>query len=338
MTSSELRHSMPRILAVTNMYPTPLAPWSGTFVEHQVKSLTHIGLAVDVVVINRLQEGMCAYLDLERRVQSRIEEFEPDVVHVMYGGVMADKVTRIVKDRPTIVSFCGSDLLGEHLSGTLRRLISEYGVRASYKAARRAAGIIVKSKNLQAALPCDVEQSKIKIIPNGIDLDRFKPLDLCECRRRLTWDPNTFHVLFPANSGDPVKRPELAQAAVDRLHSMGIRSELHHLCGVPNTEVPLWLNASDVLLLTSLHEGSPNIVKEALACDLPVVSVDVGDVKERIEEVSGCYIANSDSYDLADKLCLVYSGKRRVFGRIKVQGFSLECIALQLKGMYDELL
>jgi len=87
-----------------------------------------------------------------------------------------------------------------------------------------------------------------------------------------------------------------------------------------------------------VHEGSPNIVKEALACDVPVVSVDVGDVRERIEGIEGCYIALPESDDLAAKLSLVYTGSRRVRGRVKMQELSLERVALRLKEFYEEVL
>jgi glycosyltransferase involved in cell wall biosynthesis len=100
----------------------------------------------------------------------------------------------------------------------------------------------------------------------------------------------------------------------------------------------MWLNASNVLLLTSLTEGSPNIVKEALACDLPVVSVEVGDVSERIREIEGCYLALSEPDDLATKLRMVHSGPGRVPGRVRMQGLSLEQVALRLRDFYSELL
>jgi len=187
----------------------------------------------------------------------------------MYGGVIADKVTREVDGRPSIVSYCGSDLLGENFSGVVRKIISKYGIRASHRAARRARGIVVKSRNLYDALPKDINRSKVRIIPNGIDLDLFRPIDRSYCRHRLGWHRNEFHVLFPANSGDPCKRFNLAKAAVDTIKREGVLPEVHQLRGVPHSEVPLWLNASDVVLLTSLQEGSPNVVKEALACNIP---------------------------------------------------------------------
>src|SRR5438876_1090772 len=174
-----------RILAVTNMYPTPHHPTSGTFVEQQIKGLSQIGLHVEVMLVDRVQKGMRAYLGLGRQIFARIEHVEPDLVHVMYGGAMAYQVMRSVTNKPTIVTFHG-------------------------------------------------------------------------------------------------------------FLQLGVRAEMHYLRGVVHKEVPFWLNASDSLLLTSLHEGSPTIVKEALACNVSVVSVNVGDVSERIKGIAGCHLALPD--------------------------------------------
>lgn len=326
-----------RVLAVTNMYPTPQSPTIGTFVEQQVLGLRHCGLDVEVMHVDRCERGMSSYFTMGAELQSRIERFQPDVVHAMYGGVLAEWVTRIVKDRPTVVSFCGSDLLGELLSGPMRRVISEYGILASYIAARRAVGIVVKSRNLEEALPATVDRSKVRIIPNGVDLERFRPLSQVDCRNRLGWDPAKFHVLFPTNAGDPRKRLYLAQAAVDEANRSGLNAELHQLRGVRHEAVPIWLNASNVVLLTSLHEGSPNVIKEALACDIPVVSVDVGDVSERVKGIEGCYIARADAGDLGTKLGFVGAGGARISGRERMQALSLEQTAQYLQSFYHEV-
>lgn len=326
------------VLAVTNIYPTPRYPVPGTFVEQQVVGLRRIGLHVEVLLANRAEKGMRAYLTIGAEVRSRIKELQPDVIHVMYGGVLAERVTRVVKDRPTVVSFCGSDLLGERLSGPLRGVLSQCGVFASHVAARRAVGVIVKSRNLEEALPVFVDRSKVRIIPNGINLERFKPLDQVDCRKKLGWSLHKFHVLFPANAGDPVKRSFLAQAAIEAANRSGLNAEMHTLRGVTHEKVPIWLNASDAVLLTSLHEGSPNIIKEALACDLPVVSVDVGDVRERISGIEGCYIALPNSDDLGAKLCLVRARGERIAGRDSVRHLSLEETASKLMHFYHECL
>lgn len=327
-----------RVLAVTNLYPTPKNPGVGTFIEQQVVGLRRIGVDVEVMHVDRCERGMRSYFTMGAELRSRIGQFHPDVVHAMYGGVLAERVTRIVEDSPTVVSFCGSDLLGEYLSGSLRRISSEYGILASHIAARRAIGIVVKSRNLQEALPDSVSRSKVWIIPNGINLERFRPLNQVNCRKKLGWDANKFHVLFPTNGGDARKRLDLAQAAVHEANGSGLNAEIHQLRGVPHDEVPIWLNASDVVLLTSLHEGSPNVIKEALACNVPIVSVDVGDVSERVEGIEGCYIARPDADDLGAKLGLVGARGARIAGRERMDALSLEQTAQRLRGFYEEAL
>ena len=325
-----------RILAVTNMYPNPSRPTSGVFVEQQVSGLRKIGVEVDVLFVDREKIGMRAYANLAGRIRSHLATFDADVVHAMYGGVMADVTTRAVRDRPTVVTFHGSDLLGENLSGLRRKWIAKYGVSRSRQAALRASGIVVVAKHLMNQLPARVNRSDVRLIPCGIDLTRFRPLNPQTCRARLGWPEGRFHVLF--NAGNPVKRPALARAAVEALTRMGVPAEMHELRGVSNDEVSLWLNGSDALLLTSLHEGSPTIVKEALACNLPVVSVDVGDVAERIAQIEGCYLAAATAQDLAAKLRLVREAEDRIEAHSTMGQLSVERIAMRLRQFYGEIL
>jgi teichuronic acid biosynthesis glycosyltransferase TuaC len=323
-----------RILAVTNIYPTEKTPTSGTFVQQQIEGLRRIGVEVNIMLVERAQKGMRAYVGLRKQVAEKLERFQPDLVHAMYGGVMAHQVVRAAGKTPSVVTFHGSDLLGERLSGALRRIVSTYGIRESWAAARLAHGVVIVSSTLRDALPDDVDRAKVAVIPCGIDLDVFKPLDSAKCRKTLGWHPDRFHILFPANSGDPVKRPELAKSAVDILTEGGLPAEMHQLRGVCPEDVPVWLNASDCLLLTSLHEGSPTVVKEALACNIPVVSVDVGDVHERLREIAGCYLALPEPKDLSTKLRMVYTAGKRILGREKMYDLSLECVARRLEDFY----
>ncbi len=134
-----------RVLVVTNMYPTEARPANGTFVADQVRSLRGVGIETEVLFLERTARGRRVYRGLARHTQTRVREWKPDVVHVMYGGVMADVVTRAVPERPVLVSFCGDDLQGNAGNGVLSALSGRYGVAASARAARRAAGVIVKS-------------------------------------------------------------------------------------------------------------------------------------------------------------------------------------------------
>ena len=328
----------PRVLAITNMYPSADRPWQGTFVEQQVQGLMSIGVETNVLYFDRKTEGPLIYYRMARRIQTALASFEPHLIHVMYGGVMADKITDLPRARPVIVTFHGSDLLGENLSGMWRKLVSHHGVRCSWLAARRAQGVVVVARHLERVLPAEVDRRKVRVIPCGIDLERFQPMNKDDCRQKLGWTPKTFHVLFPANVGDPVKRPWLARAAVETLQAQGVQAELHLLAGVPYAEVPWWINACDVLILTSLHEGSPTVVKEALACQVPVVSVEVGDVAERIAGVEGCHLAAAEPHALARKLLAVRNRNARVHAGAAVAALSLTQVAERLKGFYDEVL
>ena len=197
--------------------------------------------------------------------------------------------------------------------------------------------MVVVARHLVGALNGAATTSKVRVIPCGIDLERFKPMDSLACRHRLGWSPDSFHVLFASGNGDQVKRPWLAKAAVAQMSPSDSPPELHHLTSVPNAEVPVWLNASDVLLLTSLHEGSPTIVKEALACGLPIVSVDVGDVAERIEGIEECHLARSEPAGLAAKLSLVRQQGKRFDCRTRINELSILSVAEKLKRFYEDV-
>lgn len=325
-----------RILAVTNCYPTVEHPAQGTFIEQQVKSLRAVGMTVTVLTADRTKLGYRAYANLGARVRAEASGQQVDLVHVMYGGVMAQAVLLGSRAHPTVVSFCGSDLLGENLPGLLRRIAVAIGVRCSRRAAWQADGVVVKSKNLRNALPARVDRNRVRIIPNGVDMDRFRPMNPVACRQQLGWRPDRFHVLFPANSGSPVKRFWLAEAAANRAAASGVPVELHRLQGVQHADVPVWLNASDCVILTSEHEGSPNIVKEALACNRPVVSVDVGDVADRIAGLRGCHLSAPDAESLGRCLGLIHRTPETLDSREQMKGLSLDSVALNVVAFYRQ--
>lgn len=326
-----------RVLAITNMYPTADSPGNGVFVAEQIKGLRSIGVDVRVLFVDRRREGPLAYFRMRARIREAITEFDPQVIHVMYGGVLAERVVSRFHTRPVVITFHGSDLLGENLSGWRRKLVSRLGVRCSRRAARQANAVVVVARHLVDALKDAVPRHQVRVIPCGIDLNRFEPRDTQVCRRQLGWSPESFHVLFASSNGDPVKRPWLARAAVDQCGGSDQPVELHFLSGVPNPEVPVWLGAADVLLLTSAHEGSPTVVKEALACGLPVVSVDVGDVAERIQGIAGCHLASPDPESLAAKLRLVRRNGGRIECRARLDELSIVSVAHRLQQCYQDI-
>src|SRR5262249_10551652 len=133
------------ILAVTNMYPTSGAPGCGTFIEQQVEALRRAGLGVDVLLFDRRSEGRKVYAGVGPRLRRAVADRRPDLVHVMYGGVMADRATRAGTGVPIVVTYHGSDLQGARGGGALDRISGDYGVWCSKRAARRASGVVVVS-------------------------------------------------------------------------------------------------------------------------------------------------------------------------------------------------
>jgi len=319
------------VLVVTNAYPTETDPSSGVFIAAQIESLRAQGLLVTILHVKREAEGRSAYRGLASRLAEAIEMEQPDLVHVMYGGVMANVITRAAST-PTVVSFCGSDLNGAPMGSLTERVSAWYGVRASHKAARRADGIVVKSRGLAGALPADIDQNIVSVVPNGVDLKLFRPQDQSACRSRLGWEPDGHHVVFYARG--PGKRPELAQEAVARAAGAGLPVCLHVMAGIRQEEVPVWMNAADALICTSVREGSPNTVKEALACNLPVISVDVGDIRERITGVEGCYVVSPDVAEIAGAIAEVCRTGGRVDGVTAVRELSLERVAERILEVY----
>ena len=331
-----------KILAVTNMYPTKLSPSSGTFIKQQVDSLIKEGLNVKVIHIERDNKGLIEYFRMFFHLKIKVKNYNPDIIHCMYGGFMSYLVCKVISQKKIIVSYCGADLLGEPSTNIFKRFSIFFGVYFSRLSSKRAHKIIVKSKNLYDALPKSIDFKKVSIIPNGIDLNKFYPRNKKQCQANLNWDSKYFNILFPSTSGNRKvnlrKQLWLAEEACEILKKNDIPFKLHKLEGIPHNEVPERINASDCVLLTSKSEGSPNIIKEAMACNTPVVSVDVGDVNERLNSIDNSFICEMNSNDISNKLSIVYANNRPSNGTNYIQELSASKIAKKIEKIYLSLI
>ena len=155
----------------------------------------------------------------------------------------------------------------------------------------RADAVILVSKRMRHFIPNAV---RAVVIPSGLDLEQIPRMSQTEARQQLGLQDTCPLLLFVGNPADAVKRYKLAESAVTVLNRV-YPAKMILGCGMTRHEILLLMNARDALVLTSMQEGSPNAIKEALACDLPVVSVDVGDVAEHIQSISGCEIVPTAS-------------------------------------------
>jgi glycosyltransferase involved in cell wall biosynthesis len=241
-----------------------------------------------------------------------------DVVHANYGLTAPAAIAQ--PTRPVVLSLWGSDLLGG--VGWLSRLC-----------ARLADAVIVMSDEMAAEL-APVESY---VIPHGVDLELFRPLPRAVARESVGWSREGFHVLFPYAEGRAVKDYSRAEAVVATSRDrMGDDIHLHSLHGVAHERMPLYLNAADALLLTSKREGSPNSVKEAMACNVPVVATDVGDVPDLLEQVTSSHVGRTDR-ELVAGLVDVLSQGEDSDGREYIEAYGLDRMADRILQVYQSV-
>src|SRR4030095_6444221 len=309
-----------RILVVTAMYPHPGNVGSGAFVMQQVEQIRALGHQVDVLHFPGYRSRL-EYLKAAAEVSRRTHRERYDVLHAHYG--VTGLVALFRSGIPLVVSLHGSDaLIGWH-EPLISRIVC-----------RLADATIVDSRKIADRIPGEV-------IPCGVDLSVFEPKPTAEARHRLKLKAERKYILFPFNPGRSVKRFDLASGAVAKLAREGVDIELLTVSKIPNAEMPWYYNASDAMILCSDSEGSSTAVKEALACNLPVVSTNVGDVCEIIEGIAGVEIVEQTSDALTGALKRVlYPAAKFVFdGRTAMERYSqtktAEAILRVYRGVID---
>lgn len=320
-----------RVLCVANAWPDGESV-AGIFVKRQVESLRRLGCEIDVVVVGRTS-GKRWTRDVKAfREQVAARGYE--VIHAQYGGRTALAGVAIAAGTPFVVSFCGTDLNGLCVGKHWERAYAAAGVLCSQLAAPMASQIILKSDALRKKLWLGRDRRRAQVVPNGVDFDLFRPMDRRAARERLGWPAHRPVALVSGQSDSSVKRVDLAQAAVDAARSQipGLALEVLH--GVPPDDVPIYLNASDVVMMTSQHEGSPNIVKEALACDVSVVSVEVGDVRQWLDGTLGCWVVERHPAALGEAVARAVRFGGRSNGRTAVARLSLDAVGSMILQIY----
>jgi len=253
--------------------------------------------------------------------RSLFNEF--DLVHV-HSGIVAP-FGMLQPHRPLIISFWGSDIMGNRLRGSVQWV--------NRRLANYASAVIVMSDEMANYLNVDAD-----VIPHGIDLDKFEPMNRETAVAEVNWDLDAKHVLFLWDPSYEVKRYPMAKRVVDAVDErlkMDIRLQVVY--DVTHSSVPVYLNAADAMLLTSKREGSPNTVKESMACNLPVVAMDVGDVADQLHGIENSFVAPNET-TLVDRLETVLASNARSNGRTHADEFSKRRTAEQIISVYERVL
>ncbi|MEP7214051.1 MAG: glycosyltransferase [Acidobacteriota bacterium] len=315
------------VLMITSEFPTLERPHSVPFITRQVEFLERAGVDVDVFHFKGAKR-LSNYIRAWRRLRTHTNGKHYDLVHAQWGQSAA---LAMPKHLPLVITFRGNDLEGIVGKDGKITLLGRIQRGVSKMMARFADEVIVVSESLGEHL----ERTDFHVIPSGLDLEMFRPIPSADARLFLGLPPDKNLILFAASTIDnPRKRYWLAREAVDLL-SKKMEVELIVANNVPHTSIPYYMNACNALLLTSVHEGSPNVVKEAIACDLPVVSVNVGDVNKRIGGIEGCFVCESATAEaLAADLEKVLTRGRRIKGRDIVRDLHEANIASKVIEVY----
>lgn len=292
----------------------------GDVVRNQVESLRLEGIEIDCYAI---RPGLSGYLSSISKVRKKYKKGKYDLAHAHYS--FSGFVAAMAGCNPLVVSLMGSDVYMFGLFGLIARFFYKFFWDVT----------IVKTEKMKQML----HMNYARVIPNGVDMARFQPFNKAIAIDKIAYSSEKKMILFVSKPDRYEKNIDLAYEVVKLLDD---RVELKHIWNIPNEEMPFWYNAADLLLLTSKWEGSVNVVKEALACNCPVVSTDVGDVKLLISSVDNCYISSYEADDIAEKIRRVLDNKEQtcISGRKRILELKLDSVSVarNIINIYNEFL
>lgn len=287
-----------RVLWIHNF--DPANKFSGIFMKQMVEPLREIGIHVDLYYVGKLRQQL---LDLNGTIK-RLNEARQgyDIIHAQYGSLNGYVVSRT--EGPKLVSLRGSDWhrikktwpLFDFLHGCASVWFSNLSLKY-YK------HIITMSHRMTDEVKKKSSKTKVYTLPDAIDLSKFRKVDYHKAREELGIPEGQSWVIFASVLNDnPIKRPFLAKEAIRIAKENNNNIVFKPLVNIPHDQMPLYYSAADAIITTSVHEGWPNCIKEALACDLPFIATDTGDLAEIASQEDTCHVCSDNAADLANAL------------------------------------
>lgn len=266
-------------------------------------------------------KGLFGYLKNIKPLKGKIRSFDPDVIHSHYsfcGYLAVLSLTR----KPIVASLMGSDV---QLKGIWKMVLLFFSIFWDT--------IIVKSQDMKEK--CGIK--KAIIVPNGVDFESYGFIDKSEAKKALGLDVSKNYITFLADPSRPEKNHPLAKQAFEKIKKED--RELLTVYNIPHNKTRLYYYASDTIIMTSKYEGSPNVIKEAMACNKPIVSTMVGDVDTLLMDLQGCYISQNDKDSFAFALEEALNFKEETKGKQRLieLGIDSKSISNKIVGLYSKL-
>lgn len=327
-----MNRALNKLIKVLMVIPGKKNGSSMIFAKRQTVAINEFGLNAKVFYLASRVNPFTLIKEW-RRFREEIKNYQPDVIHAQFG-TMTSFFCAFGSLKPLVVTFRGSDINPVPSANILRDIFGKFFSQVSILRAKR---IICVSEEIRRRLWWG--KSKAIVLPTGVDTKTFFPIPQSEARKILGIRHNKKIIIFNAGKEPKVKRFDLAKAAFDKVREKMNDTEFVVLRGdLEPYKVVFYLNAADCLLLTSDFEGSPTIIQEAMACNLPIVSVDVGDVRERLKNVQPSIITERDPADISKGLTGVLKNEKRSNGFETAKDISQENIAKKIVTLYGEIL
>ena len=308
-----------KVLHVTPNYPTAEFPIFGIFVKEQVESLQKIGVDCEVFYCDGKNRGMKQYITYLPKLWWKSWFGGYDIIHCHHAL------------SAVILSLTGAPLF--------KRCVLSYQNDPTHEWGDKAFKVFnsLKFKKFIIKNPSPyLEKPKFIYLPNGCNQDFFVPMGMMECREKLGWDKDKQYLIYmDSNKGVRTQKTlSIVEKAIPDIVSI-------ELSNTPREEIPTYMNACDLHLMTSDFEGSPNSVKECMCCNTPVVSTPVGNVEEMIGDIAGAYVTKGfEAEELAECCDKVLRSKVPFEGRDKflAKGYGMATVAEKLKKIYEEVI
>lgn len=298
------------------------------FFRQQIEVLEEKGVDCTVCVVPggeqidgamAAKRGVKEYVQYFPKVRRYLRKGEYDLIHANYGLTAPYAITQF--RLPVVLTLWGSDVVG--FDGLVTKAC-----------AWRCDAVTVRSEEMRELLGRDDSI----ILPSGVDMELFRPIDQEVARERVGWDVDGTYALFPYSPEYERKNYPLAEEVVaSTTERLDLEINLCTISGVPHEKMPFYMNAADALILTSQHEGSPNTIKEAIACGVPVVSTDVGDAKKWLTQLPQSAVGTTTE-DLVRGLTVAIRINERPDSAHIAKQFSWELVGEHIVEIYEDVL
>jgi len=328
------------VLVVTNMYPTEKNPFYGIFVKEQVDSLRNEGVSIDVFFINGKESRLnyfTRFIDLVRTIKCR----QYDIIHAHHTYcIFPTKIAKTISGlrSPLILTFHEGEVnlkndLGFQHTDLIKRLVFSKRIKCL---AFKMVDLVITVQD-QIIKKLNFKGNSLNI-PCGVNSDLFKPLEQKWCRKMLNLPFDKKIIFFPAA---PINKQKGFNILKESMEYLG-REDLYLITGgnIKHEEMPLYMNAADVVVQLSLFEASPSVLKEALAVNVPLVFTDAGDAKMITKNLQGCFLCERTPKDVASKINKALSFDETCNGRERIFkiNLTLNKISEKLIAVYNDML